>query len=90
MTRNELRHLMASLRGYVDTEEQQRAANKVESQFVGYMGVLDALDGHSRPFLRAEASLLRQRGGEAWAIGEMVERACILLDALEITREEGR
>lgn len=46
--------------------------------------VLDPIRDHDRPMLRAEAVHLKQKGGEAWAAGEMLERACIHLDACQI------
>ncbi len=36
-----------------------------------------------RASLRERAWQLKQTDGEGWAIGEMVERACIVLDAIE-------
>ena len=47
-------------------------------------GVVEPIVHHSRPHLREAAERLKQSGGEEWAIGEMVERACIMLDALQI------
>ncbi len=38
-----------------------------------------------RTSLRERAAQLKQTDGEGWAIGEMVERACIVLDAVEGT-----
>jgi len=57
----------------------------------GYKEVLDPLLSQNRSSLRKKATQLKQMDGEGWAIGETVERACILLDALDISnvkREE--
>lgn len=42
----------------------------------------------SRLALRDKAEQLKQTYGEGWAIGEMVVRACIMLDALEMQAGE--
>lgn len=42
--------------------------------------ILNTIARHDRTILRQEACRLKQRGGEAWAIGEMVEKACTLFD----------
>ena len=47
-------------------------------------GIINTIAGHDRPLLRKEAERLKQKGGETWAIGEMVERTCIMLDGLNI------
>lgn len=47
-------------------------------------GIVNCIAGHDRPILRKRAEWLKQQGGEDWAIGEMVERTCIMLDALNI------
>ncbi len=44
--------------------------------------LLDAVRHCSPPLLREKARLLKQEDGESWAIGELVERACIMLDTL--------
>ena len=49
----------------------------------GYKEVVAPLLTHERRILREKATQLKQTDGEGWAIGEMVERACILLDALD-------
>ena len=49
-----------------------------------YQQVFDPIKDHQRTTLREKAEQLKQSDGEDWAIGEMLERACILLDALEI------
>jgi len=46
--------------------------------------VLDPIREHDRKMLRVEAVHLKQKGGEAWAVGEMLERACIHLDACQL------
>lgn len=48
-----------------------------------YELVLSALDLQDRTLLKLKASMLRQMSGEDWAIAELVERACNLLDKLE-------
>lgn len=53
-----------------------------EIQDVGTQ-LLDVIRKHNRPTLRQIATDLKQVDGEHWAVGEMLERACILLDALE-------
>lgn len=50
--------------------------------------VLDPIRHHHRPTLREKVTHLKQTDGEGWAVGEMLERACILLDALEMKPEE--
>jgi len=52
----------------------------------GYKEVLDPLLSQNRSSLRRKATQLKQTDGEGWAIGEMVTRACILLDALDISK----
>lgn len=43
--------------------------------------VIEPLLRHQRVILREKAQQLKQTDGEGWAVGEMLERACILLDA---------
>jgi len=50
--------------------------------------LLDPIRGQDRPRLREIATDLKQTDGEHWAVGEMLERACILLDALEAQADE--
>lgn len=45
--------------------------------------VLEPIADHDREMLALVANRLKGSGGEDWAIGEMVERACALLDAIE-------
>ena len=47
-------------------------------------GIVNTIAGHDKKVLREEACRLKQRGGEAWAIGEMVEKTCLLLDATNV------
>lgn len=49
--------------------------------------VLDPIRNHNRPMLRKVVEQLKQASGEEWAVGEMLERACILLDMLEMPAE---
>ena len=53
----------------------------------GYKEVLDPILHHERARLREKATQLKQSDGEGWAIGEMLERGCILLDALEMDKD---
>ena len=46
-----------------------------EGDRMNLIEVIKALDGHDDDMLLQEAKWLKQRGGEGWAIGEMVERA---------------
>lgn len=46
--------------------------------------VLQPLMQQNRPVLRERATRLKQGDGESWAIGESIERACILFDAIEL------
>lgn len=50
--------------------------------------IVNVIARHDRPRLREEATWLKQKGGEAWAIGEMVERTCIFLDALNVGHQQ--
>jgi len=50
----------------------------------GYKAVLVPLLKQDRSLLRKKANQLKQTDGEGWAIGEAIERACILLDVLEV------
>ncbi len=53
--------------------------------------VVEPLRGHDSAFLLAKARWLKQADAEAWAIGELVERALAALDALDgAGRECGR
>lgn len=52
--------------------------------------ILDPIRQHDRPMLRMEAVHLKQKGGEAWAVGEMLERACIHLDACQCAAKRRR
>jgi hypothetical protein len=49
--------------------------------------VIDPIREHDRRFLRKWVERLKTSDGEGWAVGEMLERACILLDALEVKCE---
>ena len=49
-------------------------------------GVLQMIRHHNRPRLRKIAQELKQADGERWAVGEMLERACIVLDAIEMLK----
>ncbi len=46
--------------------------------------ILDPLKSHKRAELRDIAIELKQMDGEHWAVGEMLERGCIFLDAYEM------
>jgi len=46
--------------------------------------IVNTIAVHDKKFLREEACRLKQRGGECWAIGEMVEKTCLLLDATNV------
>jgi len=46
--------------------------------------IIEPIKDHDRPLLRKIAEDLKQKDGESWAVGEMLERACILLDAIYI------
>jgi len=84
MDRDELQHAMAALRGHVPAKERLPTADKVETQFAAYLDVLEPLCKEpDRARLRAIALNLKAQGGKYWEIGETVERACILFDALE-------
>ena len=52
--------------------------------------ILDPIRSHDRSMLRVEATHLKQKGGEAWAAGEMLERACIHLDACQCAANRKR
>lgn len=47
-------------------------------------GIVNTIAGHDKKVLREEAQRLKGRGGECWAIGEMVEKTCLLLDAANV------
>lgn len=47
------------------------------------ISVVAPIMDRERAPLRQRAEQLKQTNAEGWAIGEMLERACILLDALE-------
>lgn len=47
--------------------------------------VLDPIREQDRPMLREKARQLKQTDGEGWAVGELLERACIHLDACEVS-----
>jgi len=53
----------------------------------GYKEVLDPLLKHDRANLREKVKHLKQTDGEGWAIGEVIERACILFDALDLSKK---
>lgn len=53
----------------------------------GYIDIIAPLLRHERRMLRVKANNLKQMDGEFWAIGEVITRACILLDALEMKKE---
>ena len=57
---------------------------KDEMVLVGLWQVVEPVRSHDRPTLRRKAEELKQSDGEGWAIGEMLERACMLLDAMEM------
>ena len=47
--------------------------------------LLGPLEYHHRRTLRAIAIELKQMDAEHWSVGEMLERACIALDAMGIS-----
>lgn len=51
--------------------------------------VIDPIRNHDRPMLWLVATDLKQSSGEGWAVGEMLERACILLDMLDVDVRDG-
>ncbi len=61
--------------------EQMKAMSPVVEAMEG---IINCIAGHDRVMLREEAERLKQKGGEAWAIGEMVVRTCLMLDALNV------
>ena len=53
-----------------------------------YLAPFAILEGHDRKFLNEIITQLKQTSGESWAVGEMVERALILLDFHEEKESE--
>ena len=49
-----------------------------------YEDVVEPLKNHTGHILREKARRLKQADGESWAIGEVIERACILRDAIKV------
>jgi len=45
-----------------------------------YLAPFAILEGHDRGFLNEIITELKSTSGESWAVGELVERALILLD----------
>ena len=83
MDRAELQHAMAALRGHVPAKERVPTADKIETQFAAYIDVLKPLcEEPDRARLRAIALNLKAQGGKYREIGETVDRACIMFDAL--------
>lgn len=50
----------------------------------GLFAVLEPIKAQRRATLRKIAIELKQMDGEHWAVGEMLERGCIFLDAYEM------
>lgn len=50
----------------------------------GLFAVLEPIKAQRRATLREIATELKQTDGEYWAVGEMLERGCIFLDAYEM------
>ena len=69
-----------------NTKERKMSNGELFSR---YREVLAAVRQHDRRMLRSEACHLKQRGGECWAIGEMVERACLQMDVEEVSPTSG-
>ena len=63
------------------TEHQIR---KARQEAAAFHRLLDPIRNHPRPILREKAEQLKRSDGESWAIGELLERACIMLDALPL------
>ena len=49
------------------------------------LSILDPIESHERARLREIATGLKQMDSKHWAVGEMLERGCIFLDAYEMT-----
>ena len=67
-------------------QEDRKKKNLELDQEQGYLAFLELLEKiryHDRPRLREIACNLKQTDGEGWAVGELLESACIYLDALE-------
>lgn len=69
------------------TEVKKR---RLVEQCRALQAVLDPIRQHDRPMLRKVATHLKQRGGEDWAVGELLERACIHLDACQLAADRER
>jgi len=50
--------------------------------------ILNPINTHDRKRLREIVTELKQTDGEHWAVGEMLERACIFLDVYQMTGGE--
>jgi|GEM_PF-6637446 len=57
---------------------------KLEENLRALSEILDPIREHVRLNLRQIAQRLKQNDGESWAVGEMLERACIYLDAVSM------
>lgn len=62
-------------------------ANSIAKAMRPYLEPYSILEGHDRPRLREIATMLKGRDGEQWAVGEALERICILLDFQQITSD---
>lgn len=66
-------------------EEVQRRigiGERARAEALGLWGVIEVVREYPyRPKLREIADELKRLDGEHWAVGEMLERACIFLDA---------
>ena len=60
-----------------------RLAKHNAQMLSGLQAMLDPVRGHDRKLLWEKVGHLKQSDGEGWAVGEMLERACILFDAGE-------
>jgi hypothetical protein len=58
-----------------------------EQELKGLRAIVEVIRNHDRPTLRQKAEQLKQTDGEGWAIGEMLERACIFLDVVEMDND---
>ncbi len=62
------------------------AINKIEAQFKAYIEIVEPVEecrAGSPDKLWNIVTRLKQQGGEEWAVGEMLERALNMLNALD-------
>ena len=58
---------------------------KLGTELEALRSIIDPIRDHDRSLLRKVATNLKQTDGESWAVGEMLERACLYLDALDVS-----